>query len=132
MPRTMSKLLLIGLGGGFGAMGRYLLGRFLLRIAGPGFPWGTLAANVLGGLLMGLLVGFLAAKVSNDGDNLHLALGVGLLGGFTTFSSFSLEALRMIETKAYSAAAGYIGSSVILSIFAVFAGLLIARRLFAL
>ncbi len=132
MPMAMSKLLLIGLGGGFGAIGRYLLGRFITRLTGAAFPWGTLAANVLGGLLMGILVGWLAARLSGGAENLRLALGVGLLGGFTTFSSFSLEALRLIETKAYGAAAGYISASVILSIFAVFIGLLIARRLFAL
>lgn len=131
----MNSVLLVGLGGAIGAIGRYLLGMTAYRLTGPGFPWGTFAANVLGGLAMGLLVGWLAARASatlGSGENLRLFLGVGLLGGFTTFSSFSLEALRMIETKAYGQAFTYISSSALLAIFAVFAGLMIARKLFAL
>ncbi len=110
---------------------RHVLGMAMLKTMGPNYPWGTLAANIIGGLLMGILVGWLAFKVSG-GENLRLLLGVGVLGGFTTFSSFSIEAVRMIEAKAYGLAAGYISASVVLSILAVFAGLLMARKLFAL
>ena len=113
-----------------GASGRYMLGATLLKIMGPGYPWGTLVANVLGGILMGLLVGWLAFKVSGS-ENLRLLLGVGVLGGFTTFSSFSLEVVRMVENKTYGLAAGYISASVIMSILAVFAGLIMARKLFS-
>ncbi len=120
----------VALGGAIGASLRYGVGRAAFKAFGPGFPWGTFIANVTGGLFMGLLAGWLAFRVSG-GENLRLFLGVGLLGGFTTFSSFSLEALRLIETKYYSAAGLYIFGSVILAIAAVFAGLLIARRLFA-
>ncbi len=129
----MNGLFYVALGGAVGASGRYLLGGFTLRVMGPGFPYGTLAANVLGGLLMGLLVGWLAFKGSTlvDGAaNLRLFLGVGVLGGFTTFSAFSLEAVRMIETKAFGMAAGYISASVALSILALFIGLIIARKVF--
>lgn len=80
---------------------------------------------------MGLLVGWLAHKVSG-GENLRLFLGVGLLGGFTTFSAFSLDAFLMYERKAYAMMAGYIGGSVILSIFALVVGLMLARKVFAL
>lgn len=126
----MNSVLLVGLGGGIGAIGRYLLGRASFHAFGPGFPWGTFAANVLGGFLMGLLVGWLAFKVSG-GESLRLFLGVGVLGGFTTFSSFSLEALQMIERKAYPLAAGYVAGSALCAIFAVFIGLMIARKVFS-
>lgn len=124
----MNSFILVGLGGAIGAAGRYGLGRMVFRLMGPGFPWGTLAANVLGGLAMGLLVGWLAARSSGD-EAMRLFLGVGLLGGFTTFSSFSLETLNMIERQDYGPAAGYVLASVVVSIFAVFVGLIIARRL---
>ena len=127
----MNGILYVALGGAIGASARYGLGMWLFKFTGPGFPWGTLAANVLGGLLMGLLVGWLALKVSG-GEHLRLLLGVGALGGFTTFSSFSLEAMLMIERKSYGLAAGYISSSVVLSIVALFVGLVMARKIFAL
>ena len=120
----------VALGGAIGASLRYGVGKAAFKAFGSGFPWGTFIANVTGGLAMGLLAGWLAFRVSGD-ENLRLFLGVGLLGGFTTFSSFSLEALRLIETKSFGTAGLYIFGSVILAIAAVFAGLLIARRLFA-
>ncbi|PHQ60573.1 MAG: fluoride efflux transporter CrcB [Robiginitomaculum sp.] len=131
----MNGLLYVALGGALGASGRHLLGGATLRMFGPGYPYGTLVANVLGGLLMGLLVGWLALKgsaLAGGAANLRLFLAVGVLGGFTTFSAFSLDAMRMIETKAYGAAFGYISASVILSILALFIGLVIARKVFAL
>jgi len=135
----MNGLLYVALGGALGASGRHLLGGLTLRIFGRmfglGFPYGTLAVNVLGGLLMGLLVGWLALKgsaLAGGVANLRLFLAVGVLGGFTTFSAFSLDAMLMIEKKAYGVAFGYISASVILSILALFIGLVIARKVFAL
>lgn len=125
----MNSLLIVGLGGGLGAIARYLVGRLSVSAFGPSFPWGTFAVNVIGGFAMGLLVGWMAFKVTG-GENLRLFLGVGVLGGFTTFSSFSIEALQMMERKAYITAFGYISGSVICAIFAVFIGLMIARKLF--
>lgn len=125
----MQSYLLIAIGGGIGAMGRHGLGQLSLRLFGPGFPVGTFAANVLGGLLMGLLVGWLATK--DGGHELRLLLGVGLLGGFTTFSAFSLDAVQMIERGRIGAASAYVGGSVILAIAALALGLLIARKMFA-
>lgn len=126
----MNSLALVALGGAFGASGRYLLGQWTLKAFGPGYPFGTFAANVLGGFIMGVLVGWLSFKVSG-GENLRLFLGVGLLGGFTTFSAFSLDAVRMLETKNYTQFIGYVSGSVTLSIGALMIGLMLARKVFA-
>ena len=125
------NLLLVGFGGAFGAICRYLLGVQLGRRLGTAWPYGTLAANVIGGLLMGVLVGVLAYRGGADQEKWRLLLGVGVLGGFTTFSSFSLEAALMIERRTYFAAAGYSLISVVLSVTALFAGLIVVRRLLA-
>ncbi len=125
----MNGLIYVALGGAIGASGRHLLGMAAKSIWGAGYPYGTFAANILGGFFMGLLVGWMALRVSG-GENLRLFLGVGLLGGFTTFSAFSLDAVLMYERKAYAAMAGYIGGSVILSIGALMLGLILARKVF--
>ena len=127
----MNKFLLVALGGAVGSMARYALGGRTLRWFGPGWPYGTFAANLIGGLLMGLLVGFLAHRGGAGQDRLRVLLGVGVLGGFTTFSAFSLDTALMIERRAYGAAFSYATASVVLSIVALFAGLILARRLFA-
>ncbi|MEO0440754.1 MAG: fluoride efflux transporter CrcB [Pseudomonadota bacterium] len=122
----MNATLLVMAGGALGAGARYNLGRLLLHWAGPGFPYGTLATNLLGGLLMGVLVGVLA-RDSVTGESWRLLLGVGLLGGFTTFSAFSLEVMNMIDRGTWGIAAGYALLSVIGSVVALFAGLLAVR-----
>ncbi|WP_421931230.1 fluoride efflux transporter CrcB [Phenylobacterium sp.] len=127
----MEKLLLVAAGGATGAMARYGLGLQAMRLFGPAWPFGTFLANILGGLLMGMLAGFLAHRGGADQERLRLLLGVGVLGGFTTFSAFSLETALMIERRAYGVAASYATASVLLSITALFAGLLLARRMFA-
>ena len=128
MPTT---LLFVGLGGAFGAVCRYLLGVQTLKAFGAGFPYGTFAANLIGGLLMGALTGWLALRGGADAEKWRVLLGVGVLGGFTTFSAFSLETALMIERRAYGTAAAYSLASVILSVVALFAGLLLMRRLLA-
>lgn len=135
MVSVMNSILYVALGGALGASARHLLGGFMLRVFGPEKPLGfissTFAANVIGSLAMGLLVGWLAAKVSG-GENLRLFLGVGLLGGFTTFSAFSLEAIAMFERRDYGVFFAYVGGSVLLSLTALFIGLIIARKLLSL
>jgi len=118
----MPQLLFVMLGGAIGAAGRHLVGRAMIAAMGPGYPWGTLTANILGGLFMGLLVGILS-RISAPGESLRLFLAVGVLGGFTTFSSFSLDAVNMIERGDWMLALGYVLVSVIASIGAVAAGL---------
>jgi CrcB protein len=127
----MDKVLLVAAGGAAGSVARYLLGMQTLRMFGPGWPYGTFAANLIGGLLMGVLVGWLALRGGADQERLRVLLGVGVLGGFTTFSSFSLETARMIETRDYGQAGLYVGASVVLAILALFLGLILARRAFA-
>ena len=126
-----ANLLLVGLGGGLGAMLRYLLSLGLGRLTGGSWPWPTFTANLAGGLAMGLLAGWLSLRGAGEGERLRLLLGVGVLGGFTTFSAFSLETLMMVERRAWGQAALYAGLSVMLSTAAVFLGLILMRRLAA-
>ena len=128
----MIKLLLVGAGGASGAMARYRVGIGYMRLFGPSRPYvATAIINVTGGLLMGLLVGLLALKLSEGGDRWRLLLGVGVLGGYTTFSSFALEAVMLMERREYGAMSAYILGSVTLSILAVMLGLAVVRRVFA-
>jgi len=122
----MNHLFLVMLGGAVGAGARHLTGRAALAIWGPGFPWGTLIVNLAGGLAMGLLAGWLAARASGD-EALRYLLGVGVLGGYTTFSAFSLETATMLQRGDHAVALLYILASVAGSILALFAGLQIAR-----
>ncbi len=126
----MSSILYVAFGGAIGASLRHVLGLAATRSLGPDYPYGTMVANVLGGFLMGVLAGWLAFKITG-GENLRLFLGVGLLGGFTTFSAFSLDAMNMLEKKAYGQFIGYTLGSVVLSIVALMIGLMIARKVFA-
>jgi CrcB protein len=122
----MPSLFLVMLGGAIGAGFRYHLGRIALQNLGPGFPWGTLTVNLVGGLLMGVLAGNLA-RIPDGGEPLRLLLGVGVLGGFTTFSAFSLEMWQMIERGQLALALGYVLASVIGSVLMLFAGLMLMR-----
>ena len=127
----MDKLLFVAAGGAVGAMARYALGVQALRMWGAAWPYGTFVANIVGGLLMGVLAGLLAHRGGADQERLGLLLGVGVLGGFTTFSAFSLETALMIERRSYGQALGYTLASVVLSVTALFLGLLLARKAFA-
>ena len=123
----MISLLLVMMGGALGAGARYLVGKALLGWLGPEYPWGTLAVNVLGGLAMGALAGMLGRMTA--GDQARLFLAVGVLGGFTTFSAFSLELVTMLERGAIMTAMGYALASVAGAVVAVFAGLAMTRGL---
>jgi fluoride exporter len=128
----MNPILLTFLGGGTGAVARYLVGVGWGRVGGHVTPWlATLLINVLGGLLMGVLISCLALRAGGDQERWRLLLGVGVLGGFTTFSTFSLETVMMIQRKAWLTAAGYVSGSVILSIAGVMTGLYLTRKVLA-
>lgn len=132
-PSPLFASSLVALGGGAGAVLRYQLGRFLTQAWGPqaitGFPWATLTANLLGSLAMGLLAGWLARHGQGD-ETSRLLLGVGLLGGFTTFSAFSLEMMVLIERGQLPLALTYVAISVLGGLVALYTGL-IAMRLSA-
>ncbi len=128
----MTRFLLVALGGGLGATARYGLGLLVGRLApGAAWPWGTLGANILGGLLMGLLAGWLALRAGAHQESIRLFAAVGVLGGFTTFSAFSLETALMIERRDLATAGLYVAASAALAIGALFLGLTLARRAFA-
>lgn len=122
----MPPLILVMVGGAIGAGFRYHLSRVALQQMGPGFPWGTWIANLLGGLLMGVLAGTLAREV-DGGAPLRLFLGVGVLGGFTTFSAFSLETYTMLVRGDYMMAVAYAVSSVTGAVLLLFLGILLTR-----
>lgn len=124
----MVSLFLVMLGGALGAGGRYFAGRVAIALGGGGYPWGTLFVNVTGALAMGLLVGGLARAAAPQ-ENARLLLGVGVLGGFTTFSAFALDIVVMVDRGAWGVALGYALASVIGSVLALFCGLAIVRGL---
>lgn len=122
----MPAYLIVMLGGAIGAAFRFHLSRVALAQLGSAFPWGTFIANLLGGLLMGILAGVLVDEGAN-GEPLRLFLGVGVLGGFTTFSAFSLEAFHMLQRGDAAMAASYAVSSVAGSVLLVIAGFYLVR-----
>lgn len=122
----MKMFLMAAMGGAIGAAGRYLVGVGAIRFLGPGFPWGTLTVNVVGCFIMGLLIEMFALRYSVTNE-IRTFLTTGILGGFTTFSAFSLDFATLMERKAQGLAVVYLGASVGLSILALFAGLYIAR-----
>ncbi|MBN8294683.1 fluoride efflux transporter CrcB [Rhodobacter sp. NTK016B] len=124
----LTTLLQVALGGAIGASGRYLTGVAAIRVIGPGFPWGTLTVNVVGSFVMGVVVVALGHLGANRFAPL---LMTGVLGGFTTFSAFSLDAMTIWERGDHLTAGLYVLASVGLSLAAIFAGLAIARSLLA-
>jgi fluoride exporter len=120
---------LVFIGGGLGALARWGFGLGAARLLGSEWPWGTFGVNVLGGFAMGFVMGHLitTGTPSPQNENLRLFLATGVLGGFTTFSAFSLETARMIEAGRWLDSGIYVCASVILCVAAVFAGMALAR-----
>ncbi|WAT19123.1 fluoride efflux transporter CrcB [Aurantiacibacter sp. MUD11] len=121
----------VALGGGIGALARYQLGRAMTAWMGAPamtvFPWATLAVNTIGSLLMGLLAGWLMRSGGGNVDQLRLLLGVGILGGFTTFSAFSLELAMLIQRGQIAFAVLYILLSIGLGVSGLVFGLTVTR-----
>ncbi|MFZ7091656.1 fluoride efflux transporter CrcB [Primorskyibacter sp. 2E233] len=122
----MTPLLQVALGGAIGASARYLTGLTASHLLGRGFPWGTLIVNVVGSFAMGVLV---VALAHLGGNRYAPFLMTGLLGGFTTFSAFSLDAITLYERGQIVTAGTYVAASLVLSLAALVAGLLIARSI---
>jgi CrcB protein len=121
-------LIQVAIGGAIGAIARYMTNIGLLRLIGPGFPWGTLTVNVVGSFLMGLAWVLLDVRGAMRFAPLVMT---GVLGGFTTFSAFSLDAVTMVERGQAGLGLIYVAVSVAASIAALFAGVLIARGVLA-
>ncbi|WP_413874833.1 fluoride efflux transporter CrcB [Albidovulum sp.] len=124
----IQTLFQVAIGGALGSAARYLVNATAMRLLGPGFPWATVAVNVAGSFLMGVLVVALAHR---DGTRLAPFLMTGVLGGFTTFSAFSLDALTLWERGQPGPAAAYVLGSVAVSLAAIVAGMAAARAVFA-
>jgi CrcB protein len=128
-PTFPTSSLYVALGGALGSWLRYAVGRAWTGAIGPAaasaFPWATLSVNVLGSFAMGLLTGWLARHGGSEGA--RLLLGVGVLGGFTTFSAFALEFGLLVERGALGTAAGYVALSLAAGFAGLFAGLYMMR-----
>jgi CrcB protein len=125
----MYHIFLVAAGGAIGAAMRHLVNLGALRWLGPGFPWGTLSVNVVGSLAMGLLTGWLTRRVGGSSDELRLLLATGVLGGFTTFSAFSLDVAMLWDRGDAGLAATYAAVSVLLSVAGLFGGLALMRAM---
>lgn len=127
--KRLVQAFLVFLGGGLGALGRWGFGAWASRLLGQAWPWGTLGVNVIGGFVIGLVMEHLmkTGAMTPANDNWRLFLATGILGGFTTFSAFSLETAKMIEAGHWQSAGLYSVASVALSIAAVFAGMALSR-----
>ncbi len=124
----MPTLMWVALGGALGSAARYGANIWSARLLGNDFPWHTLIVNVVGCFIMGVLVELMALKL-NVGNDTRAFLTTGILGGFTTFSAFSIDFALLVERKSYGAAMAYGAGSVALSLIAVFAGLSLVRTL---
>jgi CrcB protein len=122
----MFHIFLVAVGGAIGASLRHLVNLASLRLIGPAFPWGTMAVNIVGSLAMGVIIELLARRF-NASIELRLFVATGILGGFTTFSSFSLDFAALWERGAALPALAYAIASVVGSILALFLGLWLAR-----
>ncbi|GGB30666.1 fluoride efflux transporter CrcB [Sphingobium yanoikuyae] len=119
--------LVVFLGSGIGGMLRHGVGLLALRFTGANFPWGTLVINVVGSALMGLMIGLFAARSINDPE-LRLFVTTGLIGGFTTWSTFSLDIVTLWERGEIGSAIAYAAASIVLSLTVLAIALLAARR----
>lgn len=126
----MKTVLAIACGGALGSVLRHFVNEGVTRLAGTGFPWGILAVNVAGSFIMGVLVS-LFAHLWQPSQAVRALLTVGILGGFTTFSTFSLDTAALLDRGDVPAATFYVGGSVVLSIMALYGGMILIRAIAA-
>lgn len=127
----MSTMLYVGLGGALGSMARYVMVSWVARTISITFPYGTMMVNILGSFLMGVLVGGAMLVTPEKATSLYGFLAVGVLGGFTTFSAFSYDAMMLIERGAFASAAFYVIASIAFSFLALFVGVYLVRAIAA-
>jgi CrcB protein len=126
----MGVIAAVGVGGGIGALIRYYVASWIQPAWWPGFPFGIFVVNITGGLVMGLLTALMALKL-NVSPEMRAFLTTGILGGYTTFSTFSLDSALLIERGAWGQAALYVIGSAVLSILAIFVGFWAVRAIYA-
>jgi CrcB protein len=124
----MTQMLAIAAGGAVGAVMRWLLAGSIQRLAGGAFPWGTFAVNAIGSFLIGFLFVYLVER-SSAGELVRLGVTVGLLGALTTFSTYSLESLRLLQSGAFAMALGNILGQVVLCLGLTWLGIQLARTM---
>jgi CrcB protein len=125
--RTAYGYVLVFLGGGLGAAARHCVNRTAMTVVGPDYPAGTLTVNIAGSIVMGMLAAWFAFRGETTTAAERLFLTTGVLGGFTTFSAFALDTTLLWERHDWAAAAIYVGSSVLLSIGGLIAGMFVVR-----
>ncbi len=128
-PMTMLALMYVAIGGAVGSMGRYALMTVIGRFNASGFPYGTLTVNVLGSFLMGAWIAVMAAMMPARAKDLHTLFAIGLLGGFTTFSTFSIDLFLLIERGQMMQATLYMVGSVGASLLALTLGMWLLKIL---
>lgn len=126
---NMLTVMYVAFGGAIGSICRYVLMSLIGRCHDTPFPYGTFMVNISGSFLMGLWIATIALLLPERQKDLHLLFAVGVLGGFTTFSTFSLDAFLLMEKGLYGQAAAYVCGSVILSVIALFAAMLLVQKL---
>ncbi|MFW0776410.1 MAG: fluoride efflux transporter CrcB [Rickettsiales bacterium] len=120
---NMLSLMYVGIGGAVGSMSRFALMSLIGRYNNSTFPLGTLTVNLAGSFLLGVLIAVIALMLPNKGKDLHLLVAVGFLGGFTTFSAFSMDAYLLIEKGLHVQAMLYVFTSIVVSVLALLGGM---------
>lgn len=124
---SLLYLLYVAIGGAVGSVARYLSMSFIGKIIGTGFPYSTLIVNIFGSFLMGVWIVTMSNWLPERGKDLHLLFAVGVLGGFTTFSTFSLDLFYLVENGAYLQATLYAFASVLVSLLTLIAGMWLVK-----
>ncbi|HTI80399.1 MAG TPA: fluoride efflux transporter CrcB [Acetobacteraceae bacterium] len=125
---TVTTWVAVAVGGALGSLARFWLAAVMTMLTGPRFPWGTLLINVLGSFIIGLVAGLTALPVRvGMHPDVRVFVMVGICGGFTTFSAFSLQSLELLQSGEVASAFGYMAGSVLLCLIAVWAGWLLGR-----